>query len=65
MEPIRALLRQWAAENRPHSGVIFGDKNTIPPDRPGTVAAPIASLTREIGVATTLNMVRYLSRTKD
>src|SRR5688500_6259991 len=32
------LLRQWAAEDRPHSGVIFGDQNTVKPNRPGAVA---------------------------
>jgi hypothetical protein len=61
---IPELLRRWASEERPHSGVIFGDKNTVPPDRPGVVAAAVASLANEIGESTTLNMVRYLRRAK-
>lgn len=56
------LLRQWASEERPHSGVIFGDKNTVPPDRAGVVAAALAPLLEEIGESVTLNMVRYMRR---
>jgi len=62
---IPGLLRQWAAEERAHSGVIFGDKNSVAPDRPGVVAAAICSLAREIGGVATLNMVRFLRRAKE
>ena len=34
LRTIPDLLRQWAAEDRPHSGVIFGDANTVPPNSP-------------------------------
>ncbi len=54
------LLRLWAAEERPHSGVIFGDQNTVKPNRPGAVAAAIAAPAREPGHATMTNTVRFL-----
>src|SRR5580692_11114678 len=28
------LLRSWAAEQRPHSGIIFGDENSVRPNHP-------------------------------
>jgi predicted nuclease of predicted toxin-antitoxin system len=59
------FLRQWAAQGRDHVGVIFGDKNSVPPDHPGTVAAALALLGNEIGDAPTLNMVRYMRRARD
>ena len=57
---IPGLLRSWAAEQRPHSGVIFGDENTVKPSQPGAVAEALARLAREIGGADTTNLVRYL-----
>jgi hypothetical protein len=54
------LLRSWAAEQPAHSGVIFGDENTVNPSYPGTVAAALARLAKEIGDADTTNLVRFL-----
>jgi predicted nuclease of predicted toxin-antitoxin system len=54
------LLRFWAAEQRPHSGVIFGDENTVKPSHPGGVAGAIARLAREIGNSDTTNLIRFL-----
>jgi hypothetical protein len=54
------LLRSWAAEQRPHSGVIFGDENTVKPGHPGAVAGAIARLAREIGGTDTTNLIRFL-----
>jgi hypothetical protein len=54
------LLRSWAAEQRPHSGVIFGDENTVKPSNPGTVALALVRLAVEIGDADTTNLVRFL-----
>jgi len=55
------LLRQWAAEERPHAGVFFGDRNTVPPNDVRAVAAAVARLVGEIGAGDTTNLVRYLS----
>lgn len=54
------LLRQWAAEERPHSGVIFGDENSVKPSVPGAVAAALAALLAELGDSDLLNAVRFL-----
>jgi hypothetical protein len=54
------LLRLWAAEDRPHSGLLFGDENTVKPNNPATVAAALAALAREIGSADTTNLIRFL-----
>lgn len=54
------LLRRWMAEDRPHSGVVFGDENTVRPNAPAEVASAIASLTKEIGNTETTNLVRFL-----
>jgi len=54
------LLRQWAAEERVHSGVIFADKNTVKPSSPSAVAAALARLAQEFGEADTTNMVLFL-----
>ena len=54
------LLRLWAAEERPHSGVIFADENTIKPSNPSAVAAAVAALAEDIGTVDTENMVRFL-----
>jgi hypothetical protein len=57
---IADLLRLWAAEERPHSGVVFADKNTVKPNVPAEVASAVAALVKEIGNANTANLVRYL-----
>ena len=54
------LLRRWMAEDRPHSGVIFGDENTVGQNSPSEVASAVAALAREIGGADTTNLVRFL-----
>ena len=54
------LLRLWMAEERPHSGVIFADENTVKPNRPADIAAAVAAFAKEIGDGDTTNLVRYL-----
>jgi predicted nuclease of predicted toxin-antitoxin system len=54
------LLRLWAAEERPHSGVVFADENTVKPNVPADVASAVAALAKEIGNADTVNLVRHL-----
>jgi predicted nuclease of predicted toxin-antitoxin system len=56
------LLREWADAERPHAGVIFADRNSVPPNHAGAVAAAIARLATEVGEVDTTNLVRYLSR---
>lgn len=60
LRTIPDLLRFWAAEQRPHSGVIFCDEKTVKPDNPGVIAANLAKLAAEIGDADTTNVVRFL-----
>ena len=60
LRTIPDLLRQWAEAERPHDGVVFADENTVRPDQPGAVAAALAALTDEIGMADTTNLVRFL-----
>jgi hypothetical protein len=59
-QTIPDLLRQWGAEERPHAGVFFGDRNTVPPNDVRAVAAAVARLVAEIGEGDTTNLVRYL-----
>jgi hypothetical protein len=59
---IPGLLRQWAAEDRPHGGVVFGDRNTVPPNDVKAVAVAIAHFVAEIGEADTTNLIQYLCR---
>lgn len=54
------LLRQWAAEQRPHAGVVFGDRHTVPPNDAGAVAAALVRLVFEIANADTTNLIRHL-----
>ncbi len=54
------LLRLWAAEERPHSGVIFADENTVRSNAPREVASAAAALAKDIGQSDTTNLVRYL-----
>jgi hypothetical protein len=57
---IADLLRLWAAEERPHSGVVFADEHTVRPNVPAEVASAVAALAKEIGNANTTNLVRHL-----
>jgi predicted nuclease of predicted toxin-antitoxin system len=54
------LLRRWIAEDRPHSGVVFADENTVKPNIPTGVAAAVAELAGEIGSSDRRNLVLYL-----
>ena len=54
------LLRRWAAEERPHAGVIFGDSNTVPANDPGAVARALAALVQEFSSSEMINTVLYL-----
>lgn len=58
------LLRQWAAEDRSHAGVIFGDEHTVKPNSPASVALALAALADDIGEADTTNLVRFLRSTR-
>lgn len=60
MATIPDLLRRWMREDRPHSGVIFADENTVRPNVPADLASAVAALAEEIGDADTTNLVRYL-----
>jgi hypothetical protein len=61
-QTVPELLRQWAAEDRPHAGVVFGNRNTVPPNEARAVAAAFTKLLAEIGEADTTNLVRHLRR---
>ena len=60
MATIPDLLRRWMAEDRPHSGVIFADENTVRPNAPCEVASAMALLAAEIGSADMTNRVWFL-----
>jgi hypothetical protein len=60
MATIPDLLRQWAAQGWPHSGVIFADRNTVPPNSPGLVSAAVARVARDIGDRPTASLVLFL-----
>jgi len=60
---IPSLLRLWAAEERPHAGVIFGDQQSVPANEPGVFASALVKLLAETGEMT--NVVRYLRRESD
>ena len=57
---IPGLLRRWAEEERPHSGVIFGDNNTVPANDPGALARALAMLIEKMRGSDMTNVVRYL-----
>jgi uncharacterized protein DUF5615 len=59
---IPGLLRRWAAEERSHAGVIFGDNDSVPPSDPGAVAAALSALIKEVTGSDMTNVVRYLRR---
>jgi hypothetical protein len=60
LRTIPDLLREWAAEDRPHSGVIFGDEKTVRPTSPAAVATLVAEVAREHQNTGMLNKVRFL-----
>ena len=64
MATILDLLRQYMAHERPHSGVVFADENTVKPNSPAEVASAVAALAKEIGIADTTNLVPYLRRAR-
>jgi predicted nuclease of predicted toxin-antitoxin system len=55
---IADVLRLWAAEERPHSGVVFADENTVKPNVPADVASAVAVLAKKIGNAPVPSRVR-------
>jgi len=59
---VPGLLRRWAAEERPHAGVIFGDSDSVPPNNPGAVAAALSALIQEVSGSDLTNVIRYLRR---
>lgn len=60
MATLPDLLRRWMAEDRPHSGVIFADANTIKPNAPREIAFALAALAKDNGDGDTTNRVWYL-----
>ena len=61
---IPGLLRHWAAEERSHAGVIFGDSDSVPPNNPSAVAAALSALIQETSRLDMTNVIRYLRRSK-
>ena len=61
LRTIPDLLRQLAAEDRLHSGVIFADEKTV---RPNSTASAIAALALEYRSTGMLNTVRFLRPAK-
>jgi hypothetical protein len=59
------LLRRWAAEERPHAGVIFGDSNTVPAHDAGSVARALASLLKDASGLDLTNAVLHLRPVRD
>lgn len=59
-QTIPVLLRRWAEEEKPHAGVIFGDLNTVPPNRVGVVVRGLTALVEELSGSDMTNVVRYL-----
>jgi hypothetical protein len=59
---VPGLLRRWAAAERAHAGVIFGDADSVPPSDPGAVAAALSALIQEVSGTDLTNVVRYLRR---
>ena len=57
---IPGLLRRWAAEERPHAGVVFGDANTVPANNPGAVARALAALAEEARGSDMTNAILHL-----
>jgi len=59
---ISGLLRRWAADERPHAGVIFGDNDSVPANDPGGVAAALSDFIQTASGLDMTNVVRYLRR---
>jgi hypothetical protein len=59
---VPGLLRRWAAEERSHAGVIFGDSDSVPANNPGAVAAALSDFIQELSESDLTNVVRYLRR---
>ena len=59
---IPSLLRRWAAEERSHAGVIFGDNDSVSANDPGAVAEALSAFVREMSGTDMTNIVRYLRR---
>ena len=59
-QTIPLLLRRWAEQEKPHAGVIFGDVNTVPPDRVGMVVRALAALVEDLSGSDMTNVLRYL-----
>ncbi len=61
---IPVLLRRWAADERPHAGVFFGDSNTVPASDPSAVAKSLAALIEETSESDLTNAIMYLRSTR-
>jgi hypothetical protein len=62
LRTIPNLLRRWAAEDRSHAGVIFGDGHSVPPNDPAAIATALATILKEISTSEMTNVIRYLRR---
>jgi len=62
LRTIPGLLRDWAAQERSHAGVIFGDAGSVPPNNPGTVAASLSDLVEDSSDDDMTNVIRFLQR---
>jgi hypothetical protein len=54
------LLRVWAGEEKPHSGIFFGDTHIVKVSQPGAIARSMVHLAAELGKMDTANLVRFL-----
>ncbi|MGZ8939214.1 MAG: DUF5615 family PIN-like protein [Limisphaerales bacterium] len=63
LRTIPDLLREWAAEDRPHSGLIFVDDKTFRPNSPAFASA-LAALASEYRSTGMSNVVRFLRASK-
>lgn len=57
---IPGLLRRWAAEERPHAGVVFADGNTVPANDPGAVSRALAALIEQTSGLDMTNAILHL-----
>lgn len=57
---IPGLLRRWAAEERSHAGVIFGDSDSVPANDPGAVARALVALVERLSGSDLTNAILYL-----
>jgi len=56
------LLKVWAEEGRPHSGVIFVDEKTISPANIGGLVRAVIQLSKETGNGDWTDRVYFLRR---